>query len=129
MRSAFEGGEGLTAAAQEATLELDVLDRIASTDTVLADEPTVLEWIGLLGSDPAAELAVARDAFEAGDMAVANEEAGAATAARAAADGLGRDRVVLGGAALLGLNGAALAASSVRRGRRRLARGAAETSQ
>jgi hypothetical protein len=118
LRLAFEGGDGLDAAAREATLALDVLDLIGSTEERIADEPSTLEWIGLLGSDPAADLAAARDAFEAGELAVATEEAGAATAARGAAGGLGRDRVVLAGAALLGLNGAALAASSVRRGRR-----------
>jgi hypothetical protein len=118
LRSAFEGGDGLAAAAEEANLELDVLDLIGSTENRVADAPSALERIGLLGSDPAADLAAARDAFEAGDMAVANREAGAATAARGAAGALGRDRVVLAGAALLGLNGAALAASSVRRGRR-----------
>jgi hypothetical protein len=118
LRSAFEGGDGLGAAAQEASLELGVLDLIGSAEAVVADEPSVLERIGLLGSDPVADLAEARDAFEAGDLAAANQEAAAATAARGAAGALGRDRVVLAGAALLGLNGAALAASSVRRGRR-----------
>jgi hypothetical protein len=118
LRSAFEGDDGLAAAVQEATLELDALDLLASTDLRLAGQPSVLEWIGLLGSDPAADLATARDAFEAGDLAAASEEAGAAAAARATADALGRDRVVLGGAALLGLDGMALAAASVRRGRR-----------
>jgi hypothetical protein len=118
LRSAFEGGDGLDSALQEATLELDVLDLLASTDVRLMNEPSVLERIGLLGSDPEADLATARDAFEAGDLTSATEGAGAATAAHATADALGRDRVVLGGAALLGLNGMALAASSVRRGRR-----------
>lgn len=118
LRSAFEGDDGLAAAAQEATLELNVLDLLAGADLRLADEPSVLERIGLLGSDPSADLATARDAFEAGDLVAAGEEAGAAAAARATAAALGRDRVVIGGAALLGLNGVALAASSVRRGRR-----------
>jgi predicted kinase len=121
LRSAFEGDDGPAAAAEEASLELDVLDLIGVTADVVADEPSLLERIGLLGSDPVADLAAARDAFEEGDMADASAEAGAATAARGAARAHGRDRVVLAGAGLLGLNGVALAASSVRRGRRRRA--------
>jgi hypothetical protein len=119
LRSTFEGGAGLDAAAREAALELNVLDLIGSTEERVAVEPSTLEWIGLLGSDPAADLAAARDAFEAGELAVATGEAEAATAARGTARANGQDRVVLVGAALLGLNGAALTASSVRRGRRR----------
>ena len=121
LRTTFEGDAGLTAAAEEASLELDVLELIGAATEVVADESSLLERIGLLGDDPSANLASARDAFEEGDMAEANAEADAATAARGAASALGRDRVVLAGAGLLGLNGAALAASSVRRGRRRRA--------
>lgn len=119
LRSAFEGDAGLTAAAEEASMELEVLDLIGAATRVVADEPSLLERIGLLGIDPSVDLASARDAFEEGELAEADAEAAAATAARGAASALGRDRVVLAGAGLLALNGAALAASSVRRGRRR----------
>jgi hypothetical protein len=108
----------MDAAAREAAQELEALDAIAVSAARLKDEPSPLEVVGLLGSDPAAGLAAARDAFESGDAEAAEAGARAATVARDAADDVGRERVVLGGAALLGINGLALVAASVLRGRR-----------
>ncbi|HYM52574.1 MAG TPA: hypothetical protein VEW45_03710, partial [Candidatus Dormibacteraeota bacterium] len=115
LQSAFEGRDGMETAAREAAQELEALDAIALTAAQLDDEPSPLEMVGLLGSDLAAGLAAARDSFESGDAEAAEAGARAATVARDAADNVGRERVVLGGAALLGINGLALAAASVRR--------------
>ena len=64
LRAAFEGEGGLAAAAAEADAEGDALGALASATAQLDDEPGLVEAIGLIGTDPEAELADARDAFE-----------------------------------------------------------------
>ena len=66
LRAAFEGDGGLPAAADEADAERDALAELTSASAELDGEPALVESIGLLGTDPEAELTEARDAFESG---------------------------------------------------------------
>ena len=72
----------------------------------LADEPQLLETIGLIGNDPAAELQRARESFESGDLDVASDSAAAALSIRSGAEDGGRIRVLVAGALVLVLDGA-----------------------
>ncbi len=60
-----------------------------------------MEAIGLLGTDPEAELTEARDAFESGDLALADQAAARAAAARDGANDAGRVRVLVAGGTIL----------------------------
>ena len=102
LRAAFEGDGGLPAAATEADAERDALAELTSASAELDVEPALVESIGLFGTDPEAELAEAREAFESGDLEQAGRAAARAAAARDGADDAGRVRVmVVGGAILL----------------------------
>jgi hypothetical protein len=129
LRSAFEGAAGLPTAAAEASAELTSLDALQAATQALAVDPGALGWIGLLGAQPAAELSAARSAFESGDLASSEARATAARNLWRGAEGVGRERVAIGGGALVALDGVALAALIARRRRReaRDARRARET--
>ncbi len=117
LREAFEGADGMAAAQAEATAELGALELIEGTTTRLASEPGFVESVGLLLTDPAAGLATARDAWEAGDSDAAAEDARVAMATRDGAEAVGRDRLLVGGGLLLiGTGGGAVLA--IRRRRR-----------
>jgi hypothetical protein len=79
----------------------------------------MVEAIGLLGSDPAADLATARDAFEAGELQQASDAAERAMDARQGADGAGRIRVLVAGGAVLLLDALGMGLLFGRRQRRR----------
>jgi hypothetical protein len=118
LRSAFEV-DGVDAAADRAADEIEALDAIEDVGARLEPELVPLEWVGLLGeAPPEAALTGARDAYESGEAAEAVEHAGDADAARDAADDRGRQRVILAGAGLLALDGAAMGGLFVRRRRR-----------
>ncbi|HET8587284.1 MAG TPA: hypothetical protein VFM74_05340, partial [Candidatus Limnocylindria bacterium] len=119
LRQKFEGDAGLEAARSEADAELATLSNLSKTEELSAGEPTALAWIGLLGAQPAVDLDAARDAFEAGDLAVADDRATAAFDTRATAEETGRLRVAVGGGALLALDAAAMAGLGARRRARR----------
>jgi hypothetical protein len=119
LRQAFEGDEGLDAAASEATAELATLQALADGAELLADEPALLETIGMLGSDPNSGVQLARASFEDGDLDTARQAATDAVALRADAADSGRLRVVAGGGLVLLLDGGLMAAAFARRGRRR----------
>jgi hypothetical protein len=104
LRAGFEGDDGLQVAAEEADAERGALTALATATAQLADEPELVEAIGLLGQEPGADLAAARDAFEAGDLDQANAAAARAADARAAADDAGRFRVVIVGGGILVLD-------------------------
>jgi hypothetical protein len=118
LQATFERREGLDAAAGEAADELGALTAIEATEDRLDDPVTPIESIGLLGSDPASDLANARDAFEGGEMDEVTAAARRAVAARDGADALGRERVILGGSGLLALEALVLLGASLRRARR-----------
>lgn len=122
LRSLFEAGPSLAAAEAEAIAELATLDAIERVTAQLSAPPSALAWIGLAGSDPAAALGTARAAFEDGDSAAADAAAARAAELRIDAPALGRDRVTLAGAGLLGLDGLLLVAVGALRQRGRAAR-------
>ena len=123
LRRAFEGSGGLEAATAVAADESASLDAIRRAGELLGRPATALESVGLIGADPATDLAKARTAYGAGDLDTADARAEAAISARSGADGAGRERVGIAGAAVLGLDLAAMAGLALRRrGRRRAAR-------
>jgi hypothetical protein len=120
LQRAFEGEQDLSAALTLAGLELDAIAAIGDASTRLSGDPSVLETIGLIGSQPGQALDEAREAYEAGALGDAKRGADRAVAERAEAADAGRVRVTLAGAGVLALDGLALAAISVRRSRRRI---------
>jgi len=117
----FERDGGLKAAQAEAELEAAVLGDIATTSRRLGEKETILESIGLLGANPAADLDAARAAFEADDLHAAGRDADQALAARTGAAEAGQTRVLLTGGGVLVLSGATFVGVRVRRRRRRVA--------
>jgi hypothetical protein len=119
LRIAFEGDGGLEVAAALAALELGALDAIAAATDRLAREPTPLEAIGLLGSDPASFLSEGRASYEDGNVTGAAAAANEATAMRLMSSETGTDRAVLAASAVLGFDGLVLVIVSGIRLRRR----------
>ncbi len=103
----------------EADAERDALAELTSASAELDGEPALVESIGLFGTDPEAELAEARDAFESGDLEQAGQAAARAAAARDGADDAGRVRVLVAGGAILLLDALFLGLLFGRRQRRR----------
>lgn len=101
LQTAFEGNNGLAAALDEATEELASAQAIDEAAERLADEPGIVEWVGLLFVDAEADLAAARDAWEAGDSVEAASQAEAALTARDGAEAAGGQRLLVGGAGSL----------------------------
>ena len=100
LQAAFE--QGATATGQvDASNELQVIEAIATAASAQPPAPSILEQVGLLGSDPAAALAGAQTAFAAGDMATAQNDALAADVAWSQASDAGGSRVRLAIAGLL----------------------------
>ena len=86
----------LAAAAAEAVTEQAVIDVFSE---VLAGEPTdpgAVTEIGLLGTDPQADIVAAREAFAAGDLDATVSRAQAARAIWAGADDIGGRRIISG---------------------------------
>jgi hypothetical protein len=124
LRTAFEGDGGLDAAATLAEVEIAALTDLAAASERLAEEPTIVEQIGLIGVDPGVTLGAARDDYEAGQLGGARRGAAAAIEARDAADDQGESRVLLAAGGVLALDGLLLVGLSAWRlaGDRRLAR-------
>ena len=119
LRTMFEGDRGLQAAVDEADAERDALALLTTASTQLEQQPSVVESIGLLGTDPGADLTAARDAFEAGELDDASAAATRASDARDAAEDAGRFRVVLAGGTVLALDMMVMGLLLGRRQRRR----------
>ena len=120
----FEGTGGLRAAAAEGAAELAAIDAITAAAADRPSDPSPVEVLGLVGSQPEAELASAGQAFATGDLAAAVEHAGTARAAWTSAGdvGLRRGSTIAGALLLIGLVvGVAIARYRGRRhgGRRR----------
>ena len=119
------GKDGIDDAVHELGRQTDALAVLEVATIRLAEEPELIEEIGLLGQpDPGAGLEAARAAFEAGDEDEAGRRADAARElASGAADG-GRARVAVAGGGILLLDALAMAGLAVlwRRRRHRLAR-------
>jgi hypothetical protein len=109
LQAAFEGNAGLELALTEANKELLALATIADATRGLAEEPDPVETVGLLFAEPDADLAAARDAWEAGDHGTASDRAEAVLATLDAADDRGRERLAISGGLLaLAVGGVAL---------------------
>lgn len=119
LRATFEGDGGMNTADSEARAELTSLDAIGQASRALAPRPTPLEWVGLLGVEPATALAAARTAFESGDLGEANAAAGRARSVRIGSVQAGRERVIVVCGGIIGLDGLAMASLGLRRRRRR----------
>jgi hypothetical protein len=119
LETAFEGSDGFAAAAQEATAELEAIARYNAAVAARQVVSDPLGQLGMLGSDPVADLERARTRFADGDLAGSAEAATAARSAWTSASDIGRGRavslVILAGALLLGL----LLFTTWLRGRRR----------
>lgn len=96
LRRAFEGADGLAVAAAEAVTEQAVIDRFAGVVAAEPVDPGLVARIGLIGEDPQAEIVAARAAFAAGDLDATVNHVDAAGAVWAAADEVGRGRIVSG---------------------------------
>ncbi len=77
LRAAFERA-GPEAAAAEARTERAILDQVVAAAAARTAATGVLAGVGLVGHDPASQLASARAAFSAGDLAAAQSGAIAA---------------------------------------------------
>jgi hypothetical protein len=118
LKELFERDGGLNAARAEADLQIEVLADISAATGRLAESQTVLEWIGLLAADPAADLEASRTAFEADDLDAAEEDAERALADRTGAAEAGQTRVLVTGGSVIVLTGATIVGVRVRRRRR-----------
>ena len=114
----FEQDGGLNAAKAEADLQMEVLADISVASERVAETETILESIGLLGADPAADLEAARDAYEADRLDDAGRDADRALAARAGAAEAGQTRVLVAGGGVVVLTGLTVIGVRVRRRRR-----------
>lgn len=118
LQQLFEQKGGLKAAGAEADLQLAALTEIASASDQLDKEESFLESIGLLGSDPEADLAAARDEFEADELRDAAASAQHASETRLGAESAGGTRALVGGGGVVLLSGATFVGMRLR-GRRR----------
>jgi tetratricopeptide (TPR) repeat protein len=105
LRTAFER-LSITAAVSEANSELGVLDELAAAGQARTDNGGAARAVGLIGTDPQADLLAARDAFAKGDLSRAQSLAASARSAWQSANDTGQMRIfgsvcVLAGALLL----------------------------
>ncbi len=114
LRDLFESGDGFDAAIAEGTAQLEVLEVLAAAGDARLPTPTIIETLGLIGTEPDLDMAAARDAYEAGDLEEAVTRAAAAHLAWATAEDVGRGRAL--SLVLLALAAAILLVLVVRRG-------------
>jgi hypothetical protein len=85
----------------EAANELQVIQAISAAASAEPVAPSLVDQVGLIGTDPGANLDAAATAFSAGDMVVAREQALAADDAWSQAADVGSLRVRVALATLL----------------------------
>ena len=88
------GAVGTAAAVTEAGRELAALDGLAAARQAKTDSLSAARAVGLLGTDPDAELAAARQAFADGDLTSATSLAESARSSWAGATGVGQVRIL-----------------------------------
>ncbi len=128
LQELFERDGGLKAAKAEADLQIEALADISAAADRLAEKETLLETVGLLGADPDADLASARDAFEADELHDASRDAERALSERTGAAETGQTRVLVAGGGVLVLGGATIVGFRLR-GRRRTVKSAAPVTE
>jgi hypothetical protein len=116
LREVFER-QGQEAAQAELAAESAAIERIASDARAEPDDPGIVASIGLLGDDPAANMAQARTAFSSGDLAGAVAAAGRARDTWLGATDAGRGRLAIAAAGLAAFGLLLLAWSRRRRPR------------
>jgi hypothetical protein len=98
VQQAFEGADTLPAAAAEATAEQATLESIkeaaAANPAQASGAPPALVAVGMVGTDPAGELATSKTAFTKGDLNTAIAAASAAAADWSSAADRGRGRLI-----------------------------------
>jgi hypothetical protein len=122
LEAAYEDAATASALSQAARDEAGLraaLSAVAAADSAVSAPRDGLVELGLLGSDPASELAAARSAWQAGDAATARQEASAALSRISVAADAGRLRLVAIAAAILAV---ALLAAVLTAARRRVRR-------
>jgi hypothetical protein len=117
LQQAFERTDGLAGARDQAMAELAVLGTVSKASDRLAENETILETIGLLGSDPQASLVAARSAFQTDHLDAAASAASQAFATRKGAEAAGQIRVLVGAGSLFMVTGGTLVVLRVRRRR------------
>jgi hypothetical protein len=100
LQAAFEHG-GRATGVTEASNELQVIQAIGTAASAEPPSPSLVDQIGLIGVDPAADLDAAATAFSAGDMVTALDRALAADEAWSQAGDTGGFRVRISFASLL----------------------------
>ena len=114
------GSDGIDGAFDELERQVAALGVLEAATAELADEPQLIEQVGLLGqADPASGLEAARTAFEAGDEDAATAEAEAAIELASGAADDGRLRVAVAGGGILLVDALAMATLAVFWNRRR----------
>ncbi|MEW5991378.1 MAG: hypothetical protein AB1736_08560 [Chloroflexota bacterium] len=100
LRDAFEGEDPFREAPAEAAAELAALGQIGAAEDAQISNPGLFDRLGLIGIEPEANLAAARDAFEAGDQDAAIASAASAEADWQSVPDIARGRLI-GGTLLL----------------------------
>lgn len=101
LKSAF--GHSLSDATAEAAAELAVLQEMTAARVARTDNVDAARGLGLLGSDPAADLTAAREAFASGDITRARALASRARIAWQSAGNAGQARIFGGVCLLVGI--------------------------
>ena len=102
LKASFEAS-GVAVASAEATDELAALGALAAARRAESESMGGTRALGLLGADPAADMAAAQKAFASGDMARATSFATSAKSAWDRANGTGQARIFGAVAILAGL--------------------------
>jgi hypothetical protein len=100
LQTAFEQGSRATAVT-EASNELQVIQAISAAASTEPTPPSLVDQVGLIGTDPGADLDAAATAFSAGDMVTARDQALAADEAWSQASDTGGLRIRIAIASLL----------------------------
>ena len=100
LQTAFQQGTSATAVT-EASNELQVIEAISAASSAEPPAPSLIDQIGLIGTDPAVDLEAATTAFGAGDMVAARDRALAADEAWSQAADTGSFRARVAVASLL----------------------------
>jgi hypothetical protein len=102
LRGAYEGATDLAPVGALADDELATLQAVAATKTGIAQPRDFVTTVGLIGVEPAADLATSISAFGAGDMSGASAAAARADALLAGAPDAGRTTLAIGGVVVAG---------------------------